>query len=307
MRDDPPNLPKVIVAQDPAEGACPPSTPYRTSEAFAAIVELEVMKRENARLRSARRRPRIGVVLAIAASCMSLAMFSTVLVVRHVPASTAVPAAVIPSGAPQLLATATPEPEACADPPTAPETEGPTALDELDGDAALKPLAAEITSALLADPVLRRNPRIAAEGRARLETAVRQQLITLVDGTAEADVLDASELMWEIRPTHAEWEAATAILDKALERHKVSEANRSAIETTVASNESTAVADTALRANALARRASVGLSCPEESITSRALETTDTRIVSGCGRRAIYAYAADVNMGVSVWHREPNP
>lgn len=313
MPVDPPKPPhaleKVIIAVDPAEACGPPSTPYRTTDAFEAIVALEASKRENARLRSARRRSHIGVVLSLAASCMSLAVFSTVLILRHIPADAAAPPAVTwtcPSAAAEL-ATATPEPPDSADPLPLAAPEGPAALDELGGEEALRPLAKEITWALLADPVLRRNPRIAAVGSARLETAVRQSLITLVDGTAEPDVLDASELMWEIRPTHAEWEAATAILDKALEKHKVSEQNRSNIGVSVASNESTAVDDTTTRASALARRASVGLSCPEESITSRPLETGDARIVIGCGKRAIYTYVADTNTGASAWHREASP
>jgi hypothetical protein len=180
-------------------------------------------------------------------------------------------------------------------------------LDEVGGEEALRPLAKEITSALLADPVLRRNPRVAAVGSARLEIAVRQSLISLFEATAEPDVVDTSELIWEIRPTHAEWEAATAILDRALEKHNVSEQNRTTIGLTSTANESTAVDDTATRATALARRASVGLSCPEESITSRPLETSDARMVIGCGKRAIYVYSADANTGASAWHREPTP
>jgi hypothetical protein len=191
--------------------------------------------------------------------------------------------------------------------PTLAAPEGPAALDELGGETALQPLAKEVTAALLADPVLRRNPRIAAVGSARLETAVRQSLIMLVDATAEPDLLDVSELMWEIRPTHAEWEAATTILDKALEKHGVNEQNRSNIGVSAASNESVAVDDTTMRANALARRASVGLSCPEESITSRPLETGDARLVTGCGKRAIYTYASDANTGLYAWHREASP
>jgi hypothetical protein len=312
MPVDPPKPPhvleKVIIAVDPAEAAGPPSTPYRTTDAFEAIVALEASRRENARLRSARRRSHVGIVLAIAGSCMSLAVFSTVLVLRHVPADAGVPPAMTwtcPTAAAELAPIPEPPDGNEASPLAAPE--GPAALDELGGEAALKPLAKEITWALLADPVLRRNPRFATVGSARLETAVRQSLITLVDGTAEPDVLDVSELMWEIRPTHAEWEAASAILDKALEKHSVSEQNRSTIGVTVAANESVAVDDTTTRAIALVRRASVGLSCPEESITSRPLETSDARMVSGCGKRAIYSYIADANTGVSAWHREASP
>jgi hypothetical protein len=193
------------------------------------------------------------------------------------------------------------------EPPAVPTVPDPPAvLDEIGGEEALKPLAREITWALLADPVLRRNPRLTAMNRTRLETAVRQQLIYLVDANAESDPIDTTELMWEIRPTHGEWEAATQILDKALEKHKASEDNRDAIASAVNVNESTAVDDIAMRANALTARASVGLSCPEEAITSRPLETSEARIVSGCGRRAIYEYSADSN-GVLAWHREQSP
>lgn len=313
----PPALEKVIIAADPAEPLVPPSTPYRTTDAFEAIVALEASRRDNARLRAARRRSHVGVVLSLAASCMALAVFGTVLIVRHVPADAGPPLAAPPPAAPppavrcpfaaaQLAAANAELPDNAATPPLA-LPEGPTALDELGGEAALRPLAKEITAALLADPVLRRNPRIAAVGSARLETAVRQSLVTLVDGTADSDLLDASELMWEIRPTHAEWEAATTILDSALEKHKVSDPNRATIGGMAASNESLAVDDTTMRANALARRASVGLSCPEEAITSRPLETSDQRIVSGCGKRAIYMYVTDVNTGVAAWQREVSP
>jgi len=303
----PPALDKVIIASDPdaASPGAPPSTPYRTTNAFEAIVALEASQRENARLRSARRRSHVGVVLALAASCMSLAVFSTVLVVRHVPADVGTaPAVTCPSTAleiPTAIPTADPPDTANAPP------EAPAPLDEVGGEAVLRPLAKEITAALLADPVLRRNPRIAAVGRARLETAVRQSLISLFEATAEADTLDTSELMWEIRPTHAEWEAAAAILDKTFEMHAMSEQNRTTMGLAATANESIAVDDTTTRANALARRASVGLSCPEESITSRPLETSDSRMVLGCGKRAIYIYAADANTGVSAWHREPSP
>lgn len=304
-----PLLAKVIIAPDVAQEAPPPSTPYRTTDAFEAIVALEAVKRENARLRSARKRSKVGVILALAASCASLAVFSTVLVLRHVPSD----AALVP---PVATCVPTPaEPAIAIDDPSlmpprvteVPTSETPSALDELGGEAALKPLAREITSALLADPVLQRNPRIAAVGRARLETAVRQQLIFLLDGTAEADVVDVAELMWDIRPTHAEWEAASDILDKALEKHKVSEDNRSSVASTVSSNESSAVDDITVRANALTLRASVGLPCAEGSISSRPLETSDARLVTGCGKRAIYAYVADANTGISAWHREPSP
>ncbi len=308
---DPPKpvhaLEKVIIAPDPPDTGTPPSTPYRTTDAFEAIVALEASRRENARLRSAHRRSRNGVVAALAASCMSLAAFSTVLVLRHVPADYDLPLAVTcPSTLPEIAPVVISDPLS-ADVPAPAELEGTLPLDELGGEAALKPLAKELTAALLADPVVRKNPRIAAMGSARLETAVRQSLITLLDATAEPDVLDVSELMWEIRPNHAEWEAATAVLDKTLEKHNVSEANRSSLASMVGANESVAVDDTTTRANGLLRRASVGLSCPEESITSRPLETSDARMVSGCGKRAIYAYVADSSTGVAAWHREPNP
>lgn len=304
--DPGPHLPKVIIA-DADDGAAPLSTPYRTTDVFQAIVELDAMKRENARLRSTRRRSNVGVILALAASCTSLAVFSTVLFLRQVPAKEAMAAPMVTC--PTVAAEVTPvaEPPVLTDPLFGRETESPAVLDELGGQEALKPLAREVTAALLADPVLQKNPRIAAVGRTRLETAVRQQLIVLADGTAEPDVLDVTELMWEIRATHAEWEAATEVLDNALAKHHVSDDNRSAIGVTVASNESTVVDDIALRATALARRASVGLSCPEEAITSRPLETSDTRVVSGCGKRGIYAYGPDASTGVSAWRREPNP
>jgi hypothetical protein len=286
---DPPKpvhaLEKVIIAPDPpAERAAPPSTPYRTTDAFEAIVALEASRRENAR-------------------------FSTVLVLRHVPADYDMPLAVraCPSTGPEIATVVNADLLPSDDGPALAELEGTIPLDDLGGEAALKPLAKEITAALLADPALRKNPRIAAVGSARLETAVRQSLITLLDATAEPDSVDVSELMWEIRPNHAEWEAATAILDKALEKHNVTEANRSALASAAGANESIAVDDTTTRATGLLRRASVGLSCPEESITSRPLETSDARMVSGCGKRAIYAYVSDVNTGVSAWHREPNP
>ena len=313
MPVDPPKplhaLEKVIIAVDPPDTGAPPSTPYRTTDAFEAIVALEASRRENARLRSAQRRSRTGMVLALAASCMSLAVFSTVLVVRHVPADLGAPLAVTcPSTVVEATAvTADPIPSSDDAPPLT-DNEGTTALDDLGGDAALKPLAKEISAALLADPILRKNPRLAAMGSARLEAAVHQSLVTLVDGTADPDPLDVSEVMWEVRPTHAEWAVATEILVNALEKHNVSEQNRLTVRVTAGNNESVAVDDTATRANALVRRASVGLSCPEESITSRPLETADTRIVSGCGKRAIYAYSADSRTGDSAWwHREPNP
>jgi hypothetical protein len=306
---DPPKpvhaLEKVIIAPDPANTVAPPSTPYRTTDAFEAIVALEASRRENTRLRSAHRRSRNGVVAALAASCMSLAVFSTVLVSRHVPADYDL-AVTCPSTVPEIAPVVISDPLP-ADAPAPAELEATLALDDLGGEAALKPVAKEITAALLADPVLRKNPRIAAVGSARLEAAVRQSLITLLDATAEPDVLDVSELMWELRPTHAEWEAAAAVLDRALEKHNVTEANRSSLASMVMANESIAVDDTTTRANGLLRRASVGLSCPEESITSRPLETSDARMVSGCGKRAIYAYVSDANTGVSAWHREPNP
>lgn len=302
-------LEKVIIAPDPpADGAAPPSTPYRTTDAFEAIVALEASRRENARLRSAQRQSRNGIVVALAASCMSLAVFSTALVLRHVPADHDMPLAMpCPFALPEIAPGENTDPLPPYDGPTLSELEAKTPLDDLGGEAALKPLAKEITAALLADPVLRKNPRIAAVGGARLETAVRQSLITLLDATAEPDALDTSELMWEIRPNHAEWAAASAVLEKALEKHGVSESNRSALASTVGANESSAVDDTTTRATGLLRRASVGLSCPEESITSRPLETGDARMVSGCGKRAIYTYVSDASTGVSAWHREPNP
>jgi hypothetical protein len=303
----PPALAKVIIAPDPAEPTAPPSTPYRTTSAFEAIVALEAAQRENTRLRAARRRSHVGIVLALSGACMSLAIFSAVLVVRHVPADYDLPiaatcTAVPPEAAPVIAPLA-------ADPPdnasAAPELPAP--LDELGGEDALRPLAKEVAAALLADPVLRRNPRIAAVGTARLETAVRQSLLSIFDLSAEPDTLDAAELMWEIRPTHAEWAAATAILDKAIEKRGVSESNRTTVGLMVNANETLAVDDTTTRANALARRASVGLSCPEESITSRPLENSESRMVLGCGKRAIYLYVADANTGTSAWHREASP
>jgi len=298
-------------ADDHARATLPPSTPYRTTDAFEAIVALDASRRDNARLRAARRRGSFGIAIALAASCITLAAFSTVLVLRYVPANAGeTPAVTCPSLSEQLAA-ATPPLEAVPDgePPLviSPLSEGPSALEELGGDAALKQLAKEITAALLADPVLRRNPRLAAVGHARLEIAVRQSLITLVDGAAETENLDVSELMWEIRPTHTEWEAATAVLDRALYKYNVSESNRSAIDVSAGANESVAVDDTATRANALAARASVGLSCPESAITSRPLESSDARIVTGCGKRAIYTYVYDLNASTSAWHREVAP
>lgn len=308
----PPALEKVIIAPDPAEPVPPPSTPYRTTDAFEAIVALEAAKRDNARLRSARRRSHVGVLLALAGSCMSLALFSAVLVVRYVPADVGAPPATppamtCPTAATEVAPVVIAEPPDTADAPPLAAPDLPAPLDELGGEAALKPLAKEITAALLADPVLRRNPRLAAVGSARLEIAVRQTLITLVDASAEPDLLDTSELMWEIRPSHAEWEAATAILDEALEKHGVSEQNRAAIDATASANEALAVDDTTTRAVALARRASVGLSCPEESIVSRPLENADSRVVLGCGKRAIYVYGTDATTGLSAWHREASP
>jgi hypothetical protein len=301
-----PALAKVIIAPDAAEPLAPPSTPYRTTSAFEAIVALEAAQRENARLRAARRRSHVGIVLALSGACMSLAIFSAVLVVRHVPADYDLPIAATCTSASEAVPVITPVlPDPLDSPSAAPELPAP--LDELGGEAALRPLAKEIAAALLADPVLRRNPRLVAAGGARLETAVRQSLLSVFDVNAEPDTLDTAELMWELRPTHAEWVAAMAILDTALDKHGVSEANRTSVGLTVGANESLAVDETTTRANALARRASVGLSCPEESITSRPLENSESRMVLGCGKRAIYLYVTDANTGTSAWHREASP
>lgn len=283
-------------------------SPYRTSNVLSLTVELENQKRELDRLRTWKKRSRIGVVIALAVATVHVAAFSGVLLLRYVPKLPPPEPAAVPIACATVTdPTPAPPPTSQAVTPIVEAPSEPSALDQVGGDDAVPKLAAEITQALYADPVLARSPRMYVYGRAKMEVVVRQQLQTLLGATADAVPLDPFEIAWDLRPTEEEWTAMSAVVDKALEKHGVSDANRSSIMDTISGNESTATDDIPKRRAALHLRAAVALGCTEGAMTLRALELTDTRVVTGCGKSAIYNYTADPNTGVSAWHRETAP
>jgi hypothetical protein len=179
----------------------------------------------------------------------------------------------------------------------------PTSLDRIGGEEKLPVLSRQIARALTNDRVLARS-RLTTVGRARLEAFIKQQLCTLVGTPVDGEMIDQDEILWEVRPGHAEFEAASAAIDTVLVKNGVDESTRAIVDDALFGDESSQAPDIT-RMVALFRRAAVGLSCNEGQISSRPLESADHRIVTGCGRTAIYDYSPD---GAPLqWRREPAP
>jgi hypothetical protein len=292
------------------DDSAPPSSvsPYRSSDVLEMTLELEAKKHEIDRLRAWKKRSRIGVVVALTIATVHVAAFSGVLMLRYVPKQTT-------SDTPQPACTAVdtvattpppppPPPVIPAVDPTPPE---PSTLEKLGGEEKVAPLATDITLAFYADPTIARSGNILSYGRPRLEALVRQNLQTYLGATVDDDAIDTTEASWDMRLTRPQYKAMTAVIDKVLEKRDLPEADRASLRDNFLGGESTAVDDIPKRRSALELRAAVGLGCSEYAITSKPIESSDSRFVAGCGKNAIYTYSSDPNSGLQSWHRDATP
>ncbi len=298
--------------ETPTSQASPSSHPYRTSDQTSELLELtatlSTRERELDKLRSWKRRSRIGVLIALVVATVHVAAFSGLLVLRYVPKASELGGSSCPEPIAAAMqapvgTTETPEDTGCGESDPCPHA---TALDQVGGEEKIPALATEITRALYSDPTLARSLRFQAFGRERAETVVRQQLQSLLGATQDDDAEDTFELAWDQRPTRTEWAAATEVVVKALEKHEVSASNLEQLRGQIENAGSQATDDTPKRRRILHARASVGLACPETQISSRPLESSFNRIVTGCGKSAIYSQT-DPESGSSAWKRDENP
>jgi hypothetical protein len=292
------------------ESAPPSSSPYRSSDVLELTLELEAKKHEIDRLRSWKKRSRIGIVAALAIAMVHVAAFSAVLMIRYVPKETTSASTTPPLACPSVEAVPTvpapppPPPVVPVVDPTPPE---PSALEKLGGEEKIAPLASEITLAFYSDPVVVRSSHILSYGRPRLEALVRQQLQTYLGGSVDDDAIDTAEAAWDLRLTRPEYKALAGVIDKVLEKKDLNESDRASVRDSFLGGESTAVDDVPKRRSALEMRAAVGLGCTEGAITSKPIESAETRMAMGCGKSAIYNYSTDANTGIQSWHREETP
>jgi hypothetical protein len=272
-------------------------------------LELEAKKHEIDRLRSWKKRSRIGGVVAIAIATVHVAAFSGVLMLRYVPKQTTL------ETTPQQACTAAdtaavtppPVPTIPVVPVVDPTPPPPSTLEKLGGEEKIAALATDITRAFYSDPTVARSGNVLYYGRPRLEALVRQQLQTYLGATVDDDAIDATEAAWELRLTRPQYKAMAGVIDKVLEKRDLDESDRASIRDNFLGGEGTAVDDVPKRRTALEMRAAVGLSCSETAITSKPIESADSRFVSGCGKNAIYNYSSDPNTGVQSWHRDATP
>jgi hypothetical protein len=198
------------------------------------------------------------------------------------------------------IAQPTAEPSA---PPPSVAPPQPTPIDALGGKLELVAVAREVVDALSNDRVLARG-RLGTVGRARLTELVMQQLFASFGAMVDNEPIDESEILWTVRPTHAEFVAASAAIDKVLERRGIDEERRASLGHLLFGIESEQSFEV-MRMEALMQRASIGLSCDERQLTSAPLENDFHRIVKGCGKTAIYEYSPDD--APAAWQRQPRP